>query len=259
MRLFPSCRAPAPSWLPVLCLSWLPLLLAAPGEGQTTWSLEAGLGYGLGAELFRHTTSWSRGSDGPLLVNREELRLEPGLWYGLRAERRSVSGWAAGAEVARAPVEYRYYRSASSGDLTQSDDQRGTATVWSAGLSAGRDLRLAPATLVRIRLVGELRRADLELPCPAPPPSGGFPVPCIGPPNDRFAFGAAGLTAGVEQRISRWLALRVDGGATFGKADTSAFWSDLRPELDHLEAPRSHGVWSGRVGAGIAVGFPPRP
>ena len=207
--------------------------------------------------IYDHATTFT-GPGGAPGTSVERLGVKPATTFGATATFRVAGPWILAAHVATGSSDYHYFQRDESGGLFSQSEQWGDAEVRTASLSVGRRFdALAGLTYLDLFAGGSLQRLSVRSApgCGAPPgpPSNGSPGTTFGCDAWHRSYSMPGAIGGAQlyRRLTSHFGIHLGGSYSFSRADTKAFWTDLLPQYDQYEAPKSHQVRASQIFLGL--------
>lgn len=188
----------------------------------------------------------------------EKLAVDAARTLGGAVSLRVVGPWVLTFAGDAGTSSYHYYnRTASSNGGASGTEMNGPMNIGSAALTLGRgwnDPRKLWQLSVGIGgLVEQLNVHHPSVCAPPPPPSSGSPAsaPSCGAWQRNYSVPGALGTLSVERHLTSTWSVQLGGSYALQRADTKAFWTDLQPQYDQYEAPKSYAMHTVHVTLGI--------
>jgi hypothetical protein len=169
--------------------------------------------------------------------------------------------WTLVGQLGQGSTGYHYYQSFSgTGGVLSTQEQWGTARRSTFALGIARRSTLAAMPLFIEPELGiavqRLRVGNPGVACVPTPPSLGAPTPCLASARWERTYSVPSVGAGLSlgYAIAPRVAVQLRGQYSVGRTSTKeAFYVDLLPQYDFMEAPTSQTVRSSHLSVGLRV------
>ena len=212
------------------------------------------------SSIYDHTIVFPPASSGGSPVTSvERLSVNPATTVGATVDFRVGASWVLSARASRGSSKYEYFQRDESGGLVSQNEERGPAEVTSAALTLGRRFDAVPLlTYLDLFAGGSLQVLNVRpfpgCGAPPPPPSAGVVTVPFGCDAWHHRYSAPGVIGGAQlhRRIAEHWGFHGGGSFSLSRADTKVFWTDLLPQYDQYEAPKSHRLHAVQWSLGLA-------